>query len=304
MPTLVHSSCWYCTFDQTCLPEAIRVCVVSTKIWWICRYIYICIYYIYIYICMHMSLYVYVYVWISGLPQSIFQRKEKMWFSVSCQWFGDVLRFTQLKPTFEYFELVFWISSCSQMEHNTYEKRVVWDDFPVGFPRSWRVLGSASVSPGSSGAASASITSSAWWDVPKAKDHERPALVYISRGSITNNIEMFVRSFEWWMVKCCIYRGCIICIDCGGEKSKRSFERCWLRTVGIPCNSLISCCPFECLQTVYKPLVTSQPFAEVHLSLTSTQSSQKRRRCPRWYIRVVGILHLIKRACLKLYEFA
>ena len=65
----------------------------------------------------------------------------------------------------------------------------------------------------------------------------------------------------------------------------------WLRTVGIPCISLISCCPFECLQTVYKPLVTSQPFAEEHISLTSTQSSQKRRRCPRWYIRVVGILN-------------
>ena len=62
------------------------------------------------------------------------------------------------------------------------------------------------------------------------------------------------------------------------SNQKRSFERCWVRTVGTPCISLISCCPFECLQTVYKPLVTSQPFAEVHLSLTSSHSSQTEKK--------------------------
>ena len=68
MSTLIHSSWWYFTFDQTCLPEVARVCRV-------------CEHrpdeYVYIYV------YVYEYVWISGLPQSIFQ----IW---SCSCFGAV----------------------------------------------------------------------------------------------------------------------------------------------------------------------------------------------------------------------
>ena len=35
----------------------------------------------------------------------------------------------------------------------------------------------------------------------------------------------------------------------------------------LPSFLIIHCCPFECLQTVYKPLATSQPFAEVHCTL-------------------------------------
>ena len=72
----------------------------------------------------------------------------------------------------------------------------------------------------------------------------------------------------------------------------------------LPAFLIIHCCPFECLQTVYKPLVNLLLKYTYHLSLSNSHSSQKRKRCPRWYIRVVGIVHLIKRACLKLHEFA
>lgn len=106
---------------------------------------------------------------------------------------------------------VFWISSCSQMQHNTCGLGVT---LPVGFPRSGRVLRT-----------NLRLTRLLWCcfrfhnvlSLVRCAKGKRPALVYISWGGVTNNIEMFVRSFEWWMAKCYniyIYRGCI---GCGGE---------------------------------------------------------------------------------------